>query len=29
MHKNNMDIKMICKIVQITEDEVKKIIEEA
>ncbi len=29
MHKNNMDIKTICNIVQITEEEVRKIIEEA
>ena len=29
MHKNNMDIKTICNIVQIAEDEVRKIIGEA
>ena len=28
MHKNNMDIKTICNIVQITEEEVRKILEE-
>ena len=29
MHKNNIDIKTICNIVQITEEEVRKIIENA
>ena len=29
MHKNNMDIETICKIVNITEEEVRKIIKEA